>query len=184
MAKKMISNNETREVEENTREKTAETLNHMFQSLTGCLNVQENWLIGDSLQKINEGTSSLVEELMNAYAHLNRNEFASYCVQVGLTTRKAKSLLTDAYGITWRLAKPCKPKTRPVRKKPSVKMMFAVDWLQRYLLSVGRNAVPARLCFFEATKTGISLRTLRRAKELMGVSSIYRNGRWYWWLDR
>jgi hypothetical protein len=71
-----------------------------------------------------------------------------------------------------------------IRKKPSAKLIQAMEWLEKFLLSKGRNAVPAQLCFYEAKKAGISLGTLRRARELMGVSCFFKNNKWYWWLHR
>lgn len=75
-------------------------------------------------------------------------------------------------------------KPERIRKKPSVKLIQAMEWLEKFLLSKGQNAVPAKLCGYEAKKAGISLKTLQRAKELNGIRSIYRNRKWYWWLNR
>ena len=71
-----------------------------------------------------------------------------------------------------------------IRKKPSVKLIQAMEWLEQYLLSKGQNAVQAKLCVYESKKAGISLRTLRRARELIGVLCVNRKHQWYWWLNR
>lgn len=164
--------------------KDLEQVKDTFSALREGLGIPETWSSEDSLKRIKAGSGSVVEGLLAAHSHLGKKGFFKYCAELGKTTKQAKEMLLAHYGMMGTLFTKPKPKSEPIRNKPSVKMKFAADWLCKFLLDKGEFAVPAWTCLTEARKQGIKPRTLQRAKHYLSIYCFRRNRQWYWYLER
>lgn len=145
--------------------------------------IEQDWDCKKALEKCKKsrGPHEYIGELLNAHAHLSKNEWPKFCAELNMTTKHAKNLIIEACPImAWGLRKP-KSKSKPKRNKPSPKLQFAIDWLRKYL-SESERAVPATNCFYDAKQAGISERTLMRAKKYADVMCVQKYNCWHWYL--